>query len=106
MPTQNLDPSRVPYLVGHGQQPKLPPTVPCQQDGIDPDMFFPESVGEAQTQALTLCFGCGFQERCLRYALDNPQLTEWGIWGGTTAPRRQQLREEFAIVTHPNRKAA
>lgn len=106
MTTNNLDPAHAPYLVGHGQQPRLPATVPCQSDGVDPELFFPESDAGAQARALALCFGCSFQERCLRYALDNPQLTEWGIWGGTTPGRRQQLRKDFAIATQPNRKAA
>jgi WhiB family redox-sensing transcriptional regulator len=38
----------------------------------------------------SICRSCLVTDRCLAYALDNPDVI--GVWGGTTAKERKRLR--------------
>lgn len=59
---------------------------------IDPDLFFPirfEDVIQTR-QAKAICKGCELRQVCLEYAVEDPQIV--GIWGGTSATERAQIR--------------
>jgi len=63
---------------------------PCAQ--TDPELFFPESAGDAvraKSVIRRICGSCDFQAECLEYALEtNP----FGIWGGTLENERRRMR--------------
>lgn len=61
--------------------------------GADPDLFFPTKGGDTASrtaEAKAVCDACPVQIPCLDYALVNHE--RWGIWGGTTEPKRRRLR--------------
>jgi WhiB family redox-sensing transcriptional regulator len=58
---------------------------------LDPAIFFPER-GSSSKAARALCAECTVREGCLAYALDNPEVAEFGIWGGTSPRERRVLR--------------
>jgi WhiB family transcriptional regulator, redox-sensing transcriptional regulator len=63
----------------------------CHEPGIDPDLFFP--LGELDTEAAAakaICGRCSAISECLSWALRTGEPD--GIWGGTTAQERRQLR--------------
>lgn len=65
----------------------------------DNNLFFPGPAGkiaaENRERALLFCEACGVVDDCLAYALDHfTATTDYGIWGGTTAAQRVQLRQE------------
>lgn len=61
----------------------------CAQ--ADPEVFFPE-VGTPGKAAKLVCLSCPVREQCLQWALDHG---EWyGIWGGTTAVERRQVKRQ------------
>lgn len=54
------------------------------------ELFFPEPGGKNDAaEAKLLCSLCAVQVDCLRFALDT---AVEGIWGGTTARERQDIR--------------
>lgn len=59
----------------------------CAQ--ADPDAFHPEQ-GAPVAPAVAICQRCPVQAQCLEYALAHDE--RFGIWGGTTARQRQDLR--------------
>lgn len=44
---------------------------------------------EAEAQALRVCASCLVRQECLAFALRNPRLAEFGVWGGMTAQNRR-----------------
>ena len=58
---------------------------------IDPELFFPKkgSIYESQV-AKRMCRKCPLIEKCLEYALKDPEIK--GIWGGTSEQQRYKLR--------------
>jgi len=60
--------------------------------GLPVRWWFPEP-GEDCKQAVTVCNTCPVKTECLQYALDNGE--RHGIYGGTTARQRQQLRRRL-----------
>lgn len=59
---------------------------------VDPDLWFPETPGEAKkanANAKAICGRCVVQSECLRDALANG---ERGTWGGTTEEERDEMR--------------
>jgi hypothetical protein len=38
---------------------------------------------------------CVVQDSCLAFALEHPEETEFGVWGGTTPRQREQLQKQF-----------
>ena len=63
----------------------------CAQ--TDPELFFPESSAEVQSNLRVvkpLCRSCEFKNPCLLYALQHPELQ--GIWAGTTETERRIMR--------------
>jgi WhiB family redox-sensing transcriptional regulator len=65
--------------------------------GVDPELFFPHS-GENGTEAKAYCRACPVRAECLQFALDWTGYRDYGIWGGTSAAEREQMRR--------NRRAA
>lgn len=59
----------------------------------DPDAWFPEKGGPVR-QPKAVCRQCFVREPCLKYAMDNPELTRWGIWGGLSERERHRLRKQ------------
>lgn len=72
-------------------------TFPQLGDGLcrdfEPDLMFPEPTDRAATaRAVAVCRGCPVRAACLTWALANPALTEYGVWGGTTPAQRRRKR--------------
>jgi len=73
-------------------------TPPCAES--NPDAFFCDEPVEGnmlnrivytyEIEAKTICSTCPYQERCLKYALDNPGIG--GIWGMSNERQRRRLR--------------
>jgi WhiB family transcriptional regulator, redox-sensing transcriptional regulator len=84
------------------QSPWLP-SAACAK--VDPELFFPVGEGGAPRSrkqiaaAKAVCLRCPVIERCRDWALANPTLTEFGIWGGTTREERRALRRRGARMT-------
>lgn len=58
--------------------------------GVETDLFFLDAGGSPR-HARALCGGCPVQVPCLEYAVALPSLE--GIWGGTTADERREIRQ-------------
>ncbi len=63
----------------------------------DAELFFPIGNSgpalEQIEQAKAVCSGCPVSAECRAWALDNPRLTEFGVWGGMSEDeRRAELR--------------
>jgi hypothetical protein len=41
------------------------------------------------------CFSCDYRQRCLEYALKNPEVQ--GIWGGTNENQRLKIRRGLPV---------
>jgi hypothetical protein len=73
----------------------------CAVSDIDPDRWFPASVGESSLRreaapAVAVCAACRVRVECLHFALRNWNLGQHGIWGGLLPDERQALRSEIA----------
>lgn len=63
----------------------------CAQ--TDPELFFPEKGEMAKVQhAKQLCGICDVRDACREYAVSRGE--PFGVWGGTTAVERRQIRAE------------
>lgn len=84
-------------------RPPWHPDAACR--GQDPNLFFPTHGKHGQTNAvaLALCADCPVREPCLRFALEQPEATDIGIWGGTTRLQRKRLRRELRMVKRPRK---
>ena len=56
----------------------------------DPEVFFAKTIW-AKKFAKRICEDCPVAERCLQWALDNPQHASHGIWGGLEPRQRRRL---------------
>lgn len=80
----------------------------------DPDWFFPDAPGEDTTSETAhrrtsrarhrheirqFCAACPVQQECLQYALQHPELTEYGYWGGLSRKEREALQGQRSTVT-------
>ena len=61
--------------------------------GKEPDIFFPQTAGEAQ-QAVAVCNTCAVKQECLDYSLEARE--RFGVWGGITEKQRRQLLRQPA----------
>lgn len=64
--------------------------------GQDPDLFFPQAylaTSPTVIAAKAVCRACPVQAACLTFALDNPDQTVDGIWGGLTPRARARARK-------------
>jgi len=71
----------------HQERPEWMDFAACRD--MDGDLFFPAR-GEDVSAAKAVCRTCVVRPTCLAYALEHDEY--WGIWGGTSARQRQQLR--------------
>ncbi len=72
-------------------------------NGIDSDVFFPETEDEASSQAAkTICAECPVAQACLQYALSTNQGA--GVWGGLDEGERRRMRRR--IRDRERRKAS
>jgi hypothetical protein len=68
-------------------------TLPCREK---PDFFYPEDFYEQSSKRLTeiiakqLCLDCPLVALCKSYAVLAQE--DYGIWGGTNAKERRELR--------------
>ena len=68
-------------------------SLPCREN---PDFFYPEDYyelpvrGIAETVAKELCLDCPLATLCRSYAVLAQE--DYGIWGGTNAKERRELR--------------
>lgn len=60
----------------------------CQ--GIDPDVFFPDSPSDRGLAAKAICRSCPVRADCLELALTTR--LDHGVWGGLTEAERRSLR--------------
>lgn len=58
----------------------------CAQ--VDPEIFFPDK-GANPHAAIEVCRRCPVRKQCLEWALRERE--PYGVWGGTTAKRREEL---------------
>jgi hypothetical protein len=68
---------------------------PCK--GVPTAVFFPEigkgrQFGDPYAEALAVCGGCHFRERCLRFALEAEvhDIRRYGVFGGMTPRDRER----------------
>lgn len=73
--------------------PEMTGAEPCRQ--ADSEDWFPEQ-GVNGLAAKRACFSCPVVAQCLNWALANPQLADFGIWGGTTRSERIAIRRRQA----------
>jgi WhiB family redox-sensing transcriptional regulator len=59
--------------------------------GADPEVFFPAR-GASLEPALEYCRRCEVRAECLQYALERPENTVLGIWGGLASRARRKAR--------------
>lgn len=76
------------YAPGHWIEDAI-----CGQ--TDPEIFFPEK-GVSGAAAKLICRRCPVVNQCLDYAVNAPMLLE-GVWGGTTALQRREMRRQLGI---------
>jgi WhiB family transcriptional regulator, redox-sensing transcriptional regulator len=62
----------------------------------DPELFFPiGTTGPAAAQveqAKAVCARCPVLAECRSWALDNPRMTEFGVFGGMSEDERRAVR--------------
>ncbi len=57
----------------------------------DPSIFFP-AVGEPDRAAKAVCASCDVQVECREFAMGNPGLAPYGVWGGLGERERGRAR--------------
>lgn len=61
--------------------------------GVDPGLFHPARGDYAvERNALAICAGCPVRDQCLTHAVTHHELH--GIWGGTSARERRDMRRQ------------
>ena len=66
--------------------------------GSDVDAWFPDMVGGFRPEnwaAMRICKTCPVMDECLEWALHHER---WGIWGGTSASERRDIRAKRNIL--------
>jgi len=64
--------------------------------GADPALFFPTQ-GDNCGEAKAICATCPVTAECLEYAMAMGSAVE-GVWGGTSARERRQIRRKRAVA--------
>lgn len=69
---------------------------PCQDESVDPDTFFPDSMDTIKIElARSFCQRCEVNTRqtCLSFAMTNK--IKYGMWGGLTEDERRSLHRKL-----------
>ena len=53
---------------------------------------------EATKAAIQICRKCPVIRECLKYALENPEDTEYGVWGGLSELERRAIRRRGGMA--------
>jgi WhiB family transcriptional regulator, redox-sensing transcriptional regulator len=61
--------------------------------GLDPELFYAEG-GAAVAKVKSVCAACPLRAKCLEWAIARE---EFGVWGGTTARERAQIRRQRGV---------
>jgi WhiB family transcriptional regulator, redox-sensing transcriptional regulator len=69
--------------------PEMTGDEPCRT--TDPEEWFPEQ-GDNGLTAKRMCLSCPVLVQCRSWALANPSLTDFGIWGGMSRGERIAVR--------------
>jgi WhiB family redox-sensing transcriptional regulator len=69
----------------------------CSSGGLGPDEWYPISVPAATARreaaaAIAVCSDCPVRARCLELSLQNWEVGQHGVWGGTVPSERAELR--------------
>lgn len=67
----------------------------CAQ--IGPELYFTEEglgVSDNDRMALLLCYRCPARAQCLLFALDNPDTSHYGAWGGLRQRNLEWLKKQ------------
>lgn len=80
-------------IAGWIARPEWMARAACRAPDVNPAWFFPRR-GASLAPARSVCETCPVAAACLRMALDDPDLD--GIWAGTTAPERREIRRSAA----------
>jgi WhiB family transcriptional regulator, redox-sensing transcriptional regulator len=74
---------------------------------VDPNLFFPRGQGSIPSEGLRVCTGihpthttdpCPVRADCLLEAIGHIGYEDTGIWGGTTADAREEVRQNRMTV--------
>lgn len=79
----------------------------CRESGYDPDIWFPDpasfrAIGKSQDVsnrevtkhtllAMELCSRCDIAQKCIAYAMSDPDSMDYGIYGGTLPDERRSV---------------
>lgn len=66
--------------------------------GMHPSLFF--DTGRNINPAKAVCNRCPVRAECLQWALENPEMSRQGVWGGVGERARRKLRR--ALVAFAN----
>jgi len=70
------------------------------KNGIADYLFFTDELrgkekAAAIEEARDICNDCPVRRECLKFAIQNPDLTEYGMWGGLTPSELKRLRRLY-----------
>ncbi|MEU3189498.1 WhiB family transcriptional regulator [Streptomyces sp. NPDC006992] len=80
--------------------PQLTDREPCRTSD-EPDQWFHED-----EDAGLLCQGCPVLAQCALWALANPQLSAYGVWGGMTSRQRASIYRRRARAQQKQQQVA
>jgi WhiB family redox-sensing transcriptional regulator len=81
------------HLAGLLERPAWHRSARCAVKSVGLDVFFPRQ-GQSLEPARGICAGCPVKSECLAAALEVATVYDSGVWGGTSAKQRKQLRRE------------
>jgi hypothetical protein len=83
-------------VTGQGLWARVISHARCARSGLDPDQWFPVSVGidkarQEAAAAITVCTSCLVRAECLALSLQHWDIGQHGVWGGLVAAERAAL---------------
>jgi WhiB family transcriptional regulator, redox-sensing transcriptional regulator len=85
----NDDSDAVHYLARLLRRPEWMDSAACRDESTE--LFFP-GLGQSPRRAREICAQCAVRTDCLTYALESDPSEDDGVWGGTDAKQRRNLR--------------
>lgn len=86
------------WLKLHRAIEEAPEQIPCAT--TDPELFYNENGGT--NRARSLCASCPVVAECYSYGME---YEIWGVWGGTTAGERHEIRQARARMARGRMRA-